>query len=1122
MRTPLTPTNLRGSSQGAHRAGGAPASATAMAREAPPKKRIRHHLQQQQQQQRPAVCHSSRSSRLIYWREQARRAAPAVAAAENAQRSSSSSRSAGSTRNGSSSTSSVERSGSPFESASRPMRRGRSSSSSISSSSGSSTSTSSSSDGSALPRCVLCRGTGVFRHGPRLERREALLQRHGLGASCVAAAAASSACIALERQSHSGGSSSSSSSSEQQQHHQQQQGPGQRREFEALRRCLLSGLQRKERQRYRCPFCCWAEAGAAAAATAAAAAAERSSRRCVARRGLEAQALLVQQQLQQQQLIDVDCLSPEQQQPVFVKAEGSSPTCRTKAVNSSSSSGSSSGCGSDAVVVECEGFEARLFSSEARHVVSELVKAGCFISVALQAVAAVQRQQQPQQQQEARRDREEAAAAAASFAEACAAAAGDIEAEAVSQQLLDLVSLRAREQTESARDRERELQQQQLSKDAQPLWMQHGLLCSFLQAANPQLFDCLTQSSSSSSGGAASQDRLLLQRLFGVQQLLLRSYTTAGPHTIYQADREAWLLLRGLGEGEPNSSSLPLNIHDCLLVAAAAAAGAAANDPAAAAAASLRRRTRTRGMPVLLLQSLPASSAAPGSPGVVSSSHWPLTERQRHALQQLQRLAAACSFRELQASLARAFLIEAEKAVSESLFFPHLDSLAAPSVLLRERQCLLQLLGWWLRLAAFASSVAAELQLQLRQQRQQPVVQLTELLLRPHPTLGASHIQLLLLQPLDSAAAAVVVAAATEAGATLHTATHHEQQQQQQQQQQGQEASPPSSAAACRPSGTRGARSRSRSVNLEVLVVSSSGSSSSSDEAQEEEAEGPPAAPRQRLRAGRAGASQLSGVRTVSRQGLSSSSSNSASSKLHAFACCGSEVTAEGVAKRLGAGEVSGSRCCSWDVELPSLAGLKGLEAACIAFLPWRQQQQQQGQQQQQQGLCAYEALSRLWRLTVDPQAAHWVSPRVSQLLEQQLQQKEKGGGLLGLEDAPAVTRGFHPLVAAGLWLPCEAFVGQQQQQQRQEEEQRGCRERMRWGRLHLLQLASLLLPQPSLPLAAHSSSSNSSSEEGIEGVWGHRWLRGALRAVRAASEREYLLEEAEMGSPDAEELYLL
>ena len=70
----------------------------------------------------------------------------------------------------------------------------------------------------------------------------------------------------------------------------------------------------------------------------------------------------------------------------------------------------------------------------------------------------------------------------------------------------------------------------------------------------------------------------------------------------------------------------------------------------------------------------------------------------------------------------------------------------------------------------------------------------------------------------------------------------------------------------------------------------------------------------------------------------------------------------------------------------------------------------------------------------------------------------------------------------------------------------------MQWGRRHLVQLASLLLPQqcnatnPSSSSSSSSRSSSSSSRGGDEDVLGYRWLRGALHAIETATETSFLL----------------
>ncbi|CDJ40468.1 hypothetical protein, conserved [Eimeria tenella] len=1083
---------------------------------------------------------------------------------------------------------------------------------------------SSTSSRSASPTCPLCRGCSIFRHGSRLERREALLQLHGLGASGApgslsAAPAAADAmgdsahALYKQKQQHRV-ACSSSTSSPLKQLPQQQRASEQRREIEALRRCLLSGLMRKERQRYRCPFCCWQENEAATAAAAAAASGGStcSSSSCcfVPRRGMESQALKVQQQLQQLQVIDLESLDAEQQQLFFLKKE---PSPRSSSSSSKSGSSTFDSSGTEALRVVCEGFDCRSLSSEAKWVVAELVKDGCFINTALQAVAAVQQQQQQQpteqmqgrsQGREDSRRQQELAAARNAFAAACAAAAADMEAEAVSQQLLDLGALRAREEADSRRDREAQQQQQQLFSSAQPLWEQHGCLCSFLEAANPPLFEALTNSSSRRNGSsnkkcrdaAAAQGRVLLQRLFDLQQQLLRNYSSAAPPFICGADEEAWRLLRALRSDACDRKLL--NIHDCLLLASAAAAAAAAaataGGPAAAAAAAAPaargRRARTKALPLLQHRDLEGSRDPQGPQeslelqGDWEQQQWPLSQQQQEALLLLRQQASVLSAAELQVALAKAYFENQEKALVESAFFSNLGSLAAPSLLLQQRQELLLLLGWWLRLSAFLSSTAAQLQQllllqqdtfensrrQVKQQvgasvspgqrcesQQQQVVSLADLMLRPHPTRGSSFVQLLLLHPRDSTAAAAVAAAAEEAGAQLESSP---QSQQHTDKATATAAAPAVAAAmgaeeiASDVKGTsRNSENRSNSSSSttprkmqmkEVIDLCSSSSispsscsRSSCDEVQIDQCVSRPLRPRSTEETSKhLHAASRRRLRSSNSSDIKSSnyrSSGSASrSRLEAFAWCFPCSTAEHLAARLLS--VSSDPflfssldcCCCWDVRLPEHPGLRGLRAACKALLPWQLQQQPQ----QQQELCAYEVLSRLWRLTADPLAGQSCSPRVRQQEEQVEASGSPGGSQGASEESGCWTVGELPaLVAAGLWLPALAFVGpkqQQQQQQQKPEQQQRLRDRTLWGRRQLVHLASQLLPQTSSAASsAHASpdkhpyssngsnsssscpSSKSTSSESGESLFVYRWLRGAIKAVEEATEIAFLSE---------------
>ncbi|OEH73731.1 hypothetical protein cyc_00692 [Cyclospora cayetanensis] len=164
---------------------------------------------------------------------------------------------------------------------------------------------------------------------------------------------------------------------------------------------------------------------------------------------------------------------------------------------------------------------------------------------------------------------------------------------------------------------------------------------------------------------------------------------------------------------------------------------------------------------------MPASQG--GFLGVASPQQWPLSEQQREGIQQLRELAAALSARELQLSLSRAFLLNKEKVLAESLFFSNIGSLAAPSLLLQERQRLLQLVGWEGRHSQHHQEHEADVACPFSEelQHQEAAPQLSELLFRPHPTRGPSHIQMLLLHPRESAAAAAFAAAAAEAGGKL-------------------------------------------------------------------------------------------------------------------------------------------------------------------------------------------------------------------------------------------------------------------------------------------------------------------------------------------------------------------
>lgn len=355
------------------------------------------------------------------------------------------------------------------------------------------------------------------------------------------------------------------------------------------------------------------------------------------------------------------------------------------------------------------------------------------------------------------------------------------------------------------------------------------------------------------------------------------------------------------------------------------------------------------------------------------------------------------------------------QALVESAFFSNLGSLAAPSLLLLHRRQLLLLLGWWLRLSAFLTGTALELQqLLLLQQhafanapsqqkdqkdppQRQHLVSLADLLLRPHPTRGPSYIQMLLLHPKDSSAAAAVASAASEAGAKLESPLQH-----------GQNTSKPTAAAATAAAPPAAPTEVEEiSSDADECLNTSSNSSSIASCLRSKKGRGAIAAassssiadePRGPVRACRPLRAPTRHLPAASRRRLCSSSS---SSRLQSFArCLAGCSTAEQLAAQLWVFSTDSSflspleNCCYWDVCLPETPGMQGLQAADRALLPLQQQHEEEE-------LCPWDALARLWYLTSDPFAAECCSPRV---LQQGLQQQMPLGASEG-------SSGRHPRV---------------------------------------------------------------------------------------------------------------